>query len=90
MQAAAFFLDLNGFKPINDVHGHDAGDRVLIAIAHALRDGLRSGDSVARLGGDEFVVVSERVADDAAGRRLAARLAQIVAQPISLDDGTRI
>ena len=50
------FIDLDGFKAINDQHGHDAGDRFLIAIARALVSGMREGDFVARYGGDEFIV----------------------------------
>ena len=54
---AVCYVDLDGFKPVNDTFGHDAGDRVLVEIAHRLREGLRGGDTVARLGGDEFVLL---------------------------------
>jgi len=78
------FLDLDGFKAINDSHGHDAGDRFLAAMGAALTAGLRGGDYVARFGGDEFVLVAH-VADgseaavagaaEALRERLTAQLA---------------
>ncbi len=54
---AVCYLDLDGFKPINDNFGHEMGDRVLVEIAERLQANLRTGDTVARLGGDEFVVL---------------------------------
>lgn len=53
------FIDLDGFKGINDHYGHDAGDRFLISLAAAMTDGLRSGDFLARIGGDEFIFLGE-------------------------------
>lgn len=60
---AVMFLDLDGFKQVNDTHGHAAGDHVLAAFAGILRGSLRASDFVARLAGDEFVVLLDRVAD---------------------------
>jgi diguanylate cyclase (GGDEF)-like protein/PAS domain S-box-containing protein len=54
---AVVFLDLDGFKSVNDAHGHDVGDDLLIALASLMKEALREGDSLARIGGDEFVAV---------------------------------
>ena len=77
-----FYLDLNGFKQINDRHGHAAGDQVLIEFAERLRGGLRPGDVAARLGGDEFVVLSEEVETEADADAIVRRLRELVVDPI--------
>lgn len=71
------FIDLDGFKGINDHHGHDAGDRFLMAVAHQLTAGLREGDFLGRYGGDEFVVFGTDYGGDVAENRalFQARLA---------------
>ncbi|HEY0780663.1 MAG TPA: PAS domain S-box protein [Gemmatirosa sp.] len=71
---ALLYIDLDGFKPINDVHGHAAGDAALQAIARVLRDTVREGDLVARLGGDEFAVYAGRLAHTGEGHVVATRL----------------
>lgn len=80
---AVLFLDLDGFKPINDRRGHAVGDALLVAVAQRLRACMRQGDLVARLGGDEFTVllthqVTQAVAEDVARRMVAALAAPIV------------
>lgn len=81
---AVFLLDLNGFKGINDLHGHGAGDQVLIAVAQRLRGAIRDGHLVARLGGDEFVVLARQLTGPESATSIAARLTQLFDQPVSV------
>ena len=76
------FLDLDGFKEINDALGHDAGDRVLVELGRSLRVGVRTGDLVARLGGDEFCVLCEAVESEQELRDLGQRICDVVATPM--------
>ena len=83
---AVIMLDLDGFKPINDTYGHDAGDEVLRAIGARLMNANRSRDVVARIGGDEFAVILNDCADREAAGHVAQRLIDAIAHPISLKD----
>jgi diguanylate cyclase (GGDEF)-like protein/PAS domain S-box-containing protein len=78
---SVLFLDLDGFKEVNDKHGHAVGDQVLQEVAHRLTAAVRPSDTVARLGGDEFVVLAEGTADHES-ELLSKRLADTVTQPI--------
>ena len=78
------FLDLNGFKKINDIHGHGAGDKLLVAVAQRVRQNLRETDLVARLGGDEFAVVLEDVNSPDQVARIAHKLSEAIEQPLAV------
>lgn len=80
---ALMFIDLDGFKPVNDHHGHGAGDALLTAIANDLEGVLRPTETVARVGGDEFVVLVEGGEDLEQLRQLAARLTETVRRQVS-------
>lgn len=87
VHAALLLLDLDGFKPVNDACGHEAGDIVLIEIAKRLQAFTRSEDVAARLGGDEFVVLIDRVdADPQQAQekilRIARKLIDVISRPV--------
>ena len=81
---AVAFLDLDGFKAVNDKHGHDAGDQLLIALAARMKQALRDGDTLARMGGDEFVAVLVDLPDIAASVPLLTRLLIAAAEPVQV------
>jgi diguanylate cyclase (GGDEF)-like protein len=80
-------VDLDRFKAVNDAHGHDAGDELLIAVAGRLGDCVRETDTVARLGGDEFIIVLEDLPDSAAAAVVAEKVVTVVTRPIALATG---
>jgi len=81
---AVIFVDLDGFKPINDSYGHEAGDRLLIETAGRLRAGVRASDLVARLGGDEFVLLLEDVQSPEHVEIVSRKLLADIALPYTL------
>ena len=83
---AVLYLDLDRFKPVNDLLGHAAGDKLLVAASLRLAALLRQSDTLARIGGDEFVVLMPDAADMGACRSLASRIVQGTLEPFGLDD----
>ncbi|BCO28597.1 hypothetical protein MIZ03_3506 [Rhodoferax lithotrophicus] len=83
---AVVYLDLDGFKTINDRHGHETGDQLLIALSSRMNLALREGDTLARLGGDEFVAVLIDMPDIAASVPVLTRLLTATAQPMYVGD----
>jgi diguanylate cyclase len=91
---AVYVMDLDEFKPVNDQHGHDIGDALLVQVANRLKGSVRAGDSIARLGGDEFVVVANGVHNVSQAQELGSKLVMALRAPFALggdkDRGTVI
>jgi diguanylate cyclase (GGDEF)-like protein len=85
---AICYLDLDGFKPVNDTLGHDAGDQLLVEIAGRLSRCLRDSDSVVRVGGDEFVVLLVGLSCEAEYQQALQRILDSVHQPIAIGEST--
>ena len=83
---AVAYLDLDGFKLINDRHGHGAGDQLLMSMAAGMKQALREGDTLARLGGDEFVAVLLDLPDAQASVPMLTRLLAAAAEPVHVGD----
>ena len=77
------FLDLDGFKPVNDAHGHAAGDWLLKEVARRIQDAIRANDTVSRIGGDEFLIVLGAISGRATAAEIAAKILAIVATPVA-------
>ena len=81
---AVLYLDLDGFKQVNDEYGHAIGDKLLVAVTRRMSARLRASDSLYRQGGDEFVVLMERVAAYEEAERLAMRLIESCQLPVGI------
>ena len=84
-KAAVMFIDLDGFKNVNDSFGHEAGDKILKMVAQRLLKTVRKADTVARIGGDEFLIIQTEVNDKAAAAHVAGKIVQQLAAPFDLD-----
>ena len=82
---AVIFIDLDGFKPVNDTYGHDAGDLLLKEIAQRLSRTVRESDIVARVGGDEFVIVTGEINRDSGAGLIARRIITIITAPVIIE-----
>jgi len=85
LSLAVIYLDLDGFKSINDRHGHELGDKLLVAISGAMKNALRDGDTIARIGGDEFVAVLMDLADERDCFPVLDRLLRAASSPFLID-----
>ena len=83
---AVAYLDLDGFKLINDMHGHEIGDQLLVAIASRMKSALREGDTLARLGGDEFVAVLLDLDDVPSSLPMLSRLLDAASFPVNIGE----
>ncbi len=86
LSLAVLYLDLDGFKVVNDEHGHGMGDELLIALAQRMKAALRDGDTLARIGGDEFVAVLADLEQAQDCEAVISRLLQAAAEPVILGD----
>lgn len=85
-KVATLFLDLDGFKPINDTYGHDAGDQLLQEVARRLLGCVREADTVARIGGDEFIILLAEVAEAKNAAQVAEKILASLAGPVALNN----
>lgn len=85
---AVCFIDLDGFKPINDIYGHDVGDKLLIEVANRLNQVIRGGDTVARMGGDEFVLLITDIHDTDELDPILTRINEKIVKNITIDTHT--
>ncbi|WP_082615569.1 diguanylate cyclase [Acidovorax sp. Root267] len=83
---AVYVMDLDGFKPVNDQHGHDVGDELLVAVTRRLQGHVRQSDVVARLGGDEFVVMTGHLGSAQQAQELGHKLLDAFRTPFTLGD----
>jgi diguanylate cyclase (GGDEF)-like protein len=86
LSLSVVFLDLDGFKAVNDSHGHNVGDELLIEVSHRMKEALREGDTLARIGGDEFIAVMIDLKKPEDSEPVLERLLKFAAYPITVND----
>ena len=86
MILALLYLDLDGFKEVNDTYGHDAGDQLLLVVVARLNNILRSTDFLSRLGGDELAIIVENMESIQSIADVAERVREVISKPIMLKD----
>lgn len=86
LRICVVYLDLDGFKLVNDAYGHEIGDKFLVAISHKLKLALRQGDTISRLGGDEFVIVMQNLIDDKTYIPMLERLLSAASSSSKIED----
>lgn len=85
-KVALLFFDLDNFKPVNDEHGHEVGDKLLVRVARRLKESIRESDTVARLGGDEFIVLLEDIEDESDVSVVAEKIVQRTSALFIIDE----
>lgn len=85
-KVALFFLDIDGFKQVNDAYGHEVGDKLLKKLGERMGQALRQSDLIARVGGDEFIVVLDDVADTRHLTNIAGKLIEVIGEPVNITD----
>ncbi|MBK4737881.1 diguanylate cyclase domain-containing protein [Noviherbaspirillum pedocola] len=86
-QVGLLYMDLDGFKEVNDRYGHACGDRLLVQVAERVRNAVRRADTVARIGGDEFIVLLPEVCDVRDAERPAEKLLNVLREPFAMPEG---